>query len=85
MSIPNDPRPFPLELQDILKEMQSRTYRLLLERVRDGSATHQELAIVAKLLKDNGLVMPPRDPDEVRADADRVLPSLPEFDGETEE
>lgn len=64
---------------EILKVMQRRLFEELLDRVESGTATHQELAIVAKLMNDQGLVMPPQDPHEEEADRTRKEEDLPEF------
>jgi len=48
----------------------------LMERLRSGTATHQELAVMTRLLKDNGLVLMPYEPlDRARP---RVLPGQPD-------
>lgn len=44
-----------------LQELQEYVVRDLLSRVRERTATHQELSLVVKLLKDNGITLLPVD------------------------
>lgn len=83
----NDPAPVNLTVLDLLKELQEALPRELLERLKSGTATHQELAIIRQVLRDNGLtlVAPPADEDTPDTPAD--LPDFPkpasgEDDGE---
>jgi hypothetical protein len=45
-----------LGLKDLLSELQLELFKDLLRNVRAGTATPQEKATAAKILKDNGLV-----------------------------
>lgn len=45
-----------LGLKDLLSEMQLELFKDLLRNIRAGTATPQEKATAAKILKDNGLV-----------------------------
>lgn len=68
-----------LSLQDILREGQKALFARLVGRCRAGLASHQEMAILRNLLKDNGLVLgiPPE-----KAEPEKPM-DLPEF-GEPE-
>lgn len=77
MVIPEDP-------QEILSEMRDEMFRYLLGRLKQGKATHQELSIVRNVLKDNGLIVPPK-MSEVLGEEDEMEP-LPDLaDPEWEE
>ena len=45
-----------LGLKDLLSEMQLELFKDLLRNIRAGTATPQEKATAAKILKDNGLI-----------------------------
>lgn len=65
-------------VQDILREGQKALFINLVSKVRSGQASHNEMAILRNLLKDNGMVLgiPPEEPIAARnAPAD-----LPEFE-----
>ena len=67
-------------LEDILREGQKALFARLVTACRAGSATHQELAILRNVLKDNGLTLciPPEQPPEEGKPMD--LPEYPEPD-----
>lgn len=67
------------DLQTILREGQKALFARLVSRCRTGNASHQEMAILRNLLKDNGLVLgiPPE-----KAEPEKPM-DLPEF-GEPE-
>ena len=44
---------------DALRIMRAKVIAELIERLRSGTATHQELAIMVRMLKDNGLTLMP--------------------------
>ena len=44
-----------MDLQDLLAELHLSTVECLLDRVKSGEATAQELSVACKLLKDNGI------------------------------
>ena len=44
-----------MDLQDLLAELHLSTVECLLDRVKSGEATAQELAVACKFLKDNGI------------------------------
>ena len=71
-------------VQDILREGQKALFVDLVVKARSGKASHQELAILRNVLKDNGLVLgiPPEEPQAQRAGAPVDLPefSTPDYD-----
>lgn len=52
-----------MSLEDILREGQKALFARLVTRCRAGVASHQEMAILRNVLKDNGLTLgiPPED------------------------
>lgn len=52
-------------IEDILREGQKALFARLVSACRAGTATHQELAILRNILKDNGLTLgiPPEKPN----------------------
>lgn len=44
-----------MDLNDLLAELHLSTVECLLDRVRSGEASAQELSVACKLLKDNGI------------------------------
>lgn len=77
----NDPNPVDLDLLDDLTQIRKELFRDLLEKIKDGKATHQELAISARILKDNGMVLVPpgqgdSDPESRDEDYASELPSF---------
>ena len=44
-----------MDLQDLLAELHLSTVECLLDRVKSGEATAQELSVACKFLKDNGI------------------------------
>jgi hypothetical protein len=73
---------------DALVEMRKALIDDLLERLRSGTATHQEMAIMARMLKENGLVLMPLDP-EPQPELNpigftAVHTALPEFEDDSE-
>jgi len=44
-----------MDLQDLLAELHLSTAECLLDRVKSGEATAQELAVACKFLRDNGI------------------------------
>lgn len=81
---------------DLLRLMQGEVIKELLDRLRSGTATHQELAIMVRMLKDNGItLMPPTGavepadgPSEIEGEPLGFVVSsapLPQFAHETED
>lgn len=68
-------------LQEILQEGQKVLFARLVGTARAGLATHQELAILRNILKDNGLTLgiPPEVP-HVREDYEGPAPELPHYE-----
>lgn len=66
-----------MSLEDILREGQKALFARLVTACRGGKASHQEMAILRNVLKDNGLTLgiPPED----TAAATRAPVDLPEF------
>jgi hypothetical protein len=66
-----------LTLEDILREGQKALFARLVGRCRIGIASHQELAILRNILKDNGLTLgiPPELPAKAPEPVD-----LPDYD-----
>lgn len=67
-------------LNDLLTLAQKKLVVDLLAKLEAGQASHQELAILRNLLRDNGLVMAPRTPEQEEADRMREAADLPEYD-----
>ena len=65
-------------VQDILREGQKALFIQLVARTRTSKASHQELAVLRNVLKDNGLTLgiPPERPAE---DSHHVPADLPDF------
>jgi hypothetical protein len=66
-------------LNDLLTLAQKKLVVDLLAKLEAGQASHQELAILRNLLRDNGLVMAPRSPEAEEADQKREAPPLPDY------
>lgn len=68
-----------MSLEDILREGQKVLFARLVTKCRAGVASHNEMAILRNVLKDNGLTLgiPPEDGSSV---AQRQAVDLPEFD-----
>ena len=66
--------------EDLLREAHKELLVLLTAKLKAGTATHQELAILRNLLRDNGMVIPPRPPEAERRDAQRPRADLPVLD-----
>jgi hypothetical protein len=66
-----------MTVQDILREGQTALFARLVGACRLGTASHQELAILRNILKDNGLTLgiPPAAPAE---QSEQV--TLPDFE-----
>lgn len=67
--------------EDILRIGQKATYATLVAKAITGEATHQELAILRNLLKDNGLTLgipPESDPRVVTPEED--IAHIPDFE-----
>ncbi len=71
-----------LSVQDILREGQKELFARLVMACRSGEASHQELAILRNILKDNGLTLgiPPEQPVTVGAEEIADLPDFEEPD-----
>lgn len=51
------------DVYDAMRLMQMEVVRELMDRLKSGTSTHQELAIMVRMLKDNGItLMPPTSP-----------------------
>lgn len=76
-----------LEIMDLLREGRKDLIKDLIRLVRSGQATPAEKAVLAKMLKDNGIIL--GDPDDGASDSNpkaaqrpRELPTFekPEYD-----
>lgn len=69
-------------VEEILRDGQKALFADLVGKVRLGLASHQELAILRNVLKDNGLVLgiPPEAVSEDEASLKRPAMDLPSFD-----
>lgn len=68
-----------MELDDLFKEARQALVKGLLKAVKGGYATPQEMAVLAKLLKDNGYVM--GDPMQgAEGGEEKPKADLPSFD-----
>jgi len=80
----NDPHPFEnLTIHDLMVRMRRGLVEDLLDRLESKTATHQELAIIQRMLNDAGYVVdrdPTNDPAE-GVSAPRKA-DLPSFDGQ---
>lgn len=81
----NDPSPFEnLTLHDLMVRMRRKQIEDLLERLEDGTATHQEHAIIQRLLAESGYTVD-REPTTDTAPTRGGNPAptaLPNFDDE---
>lgn len=78
---PNDPHPVDMELRDLLKEAQRLVVEdaiSLLRKARESDTyiSAQDRQAILKMLKDNGVFLPPEVP-EIKAPEH---PDLPKFD-----
>lgn len=75
-----------LSTQDILRLAHKKLLGNLLEKLEDGSITHQEMAILRNVMKDNGMILgvPPIDPAGPAAPLPAALPSFEKPDWEDE-
>jgi len=72
--------------EQLLAELQKGLLVDLVLKLKLGQVTHQDAAVIAKILKDNGVVaVVPQDPEKEAADASRPAAGLPDFTGEEEE
>jgi hypothetical protein len=69
-----------LSLEDILKRGQKALFASLVAAVETKRATHQEMAILRNLLRDNGMVMGLPDPNDRAADTPTHQADLPEYE-----
>lgn len=54
-------------LKDLLGDLQSETIKLLLARIRDGTAAPADLSVARSILRDNNIqVLPQANPDLLR-------------------
>lgn len=67
-------------LEDLLEDAHKALIVDLLAKLKSGQASHQELAILRNLLRDNGLVIAPKDDETERRDRERPPADLPSFD-----
>lgn len=69
-------------IEEILKEGQKALFARLVGKCRSGLATHQEMAILRNVLKDNGLTLglPPANPQEPQDHAPLPEFGKPEYD-----
>lgn len=70
-------------LHALLAKGHEQLLRTLVAKSMSGTATHQELAILRNVLRDNGLTMAPG--DGAKTIEHRPLPALPHFDDPDEE
>lgn len=68
-----------MSLEDILREGQKALFARLVTRCRAGMASHQEMAILRNVLKDNGLTLG-IPPEEGSASQRQAPVDLPEFE-----
>lgn len=66
-------------LKDMLHDAQRKMVETLKERLDDGSITHQEMSILQKMLKDNGIVLLDDDEDELSRVQEKTAADLPAF------
>lgn len=66
-----------MSVEDILREGQKALFARLVSVCRNGEASHQEMAILRNILKDNGLTLgiPPEKPEAKKDPVD-----LPDFE-----
>lgn len=83
----NDPNPTPPSLYDTLKELRSKFFDALIKLVEqkgeDGKAiipSHQEMTVIRGVLRDNGMNLPPEDPEALAQALRLVKEDLPSFD-----
>lgn len=69
-----------MSLEDILREGQKALFARLVGKARSGTASHQELAVLRNILKDNGMTLgiAPEQPVPEGPPAD--LPEFPDPD-----
>ena len=67
------------ELEDLLVELQCATVGELLKRVKDGSASAQELNVARQMLKDNDITLGMLDQESPLT---ALLNDMPDFDPE---
>lgn len=54
-------------LKDLLGDLQNETIKLLLSRIRDGTAAPADLSVARSILRDNNIqVLPQANPDLLR-------------------
>lgn len=68
-------------LEEILREGQKALFARLVSACRSGSASHQEMAILRNILRDNGLTLglPPEKPEVERPIIDLPTFETPEY------
>lgn len=74
-----------LTVSDLLTKLQKKLLVDLVAKLEQGQAGHQEYAVIAKILKDNGLVFAPKDDEEAAADKERKATELPDFEDSGDE
>ncbi|MCW2317146.1 vacuolar-type H+-ATPase subunit C/Vma6 [Rhodoblastus acidophilus] len=67
-----------LSLEQVARLAHEATFRLLTARVAAGTITHQEMAILRNMLRDNGLVWN-LSPPPLDGEAAKTLPNLDEL------
>lgn len=70
-----------LTIHDLMVRMQRGLVEDLLDRLESKTATHQELAIIQRMLNDAGYVVD-RDDDASSSSAPEAKSDLPSFEGE---
>lgn len=69
-----------LSKEELLERLHKGLMVDLLGKLEGGQCSHQEYAVIAKILRDNGMYLAPADPDEQAATAAKKPASLPNFE-----
>ncbi len=72
--------------EQLLLRLQKGLIVDLLAKLEMGQVSHQDAAVIAKILKDNGIVVAPqKSPEEEAADEAREAADLPNFETDPDE
>jgi hypothetical protein len=67
MGVDNGSHSPPESLKDLLGDLQTQTIKLLLARIKDGTAAPADLSVARSILRDNNIqVLPQANPDLLR-------------------
>lgn len=68
-------------LKELLQDAQRLLVENLLDKLKEGIISHQEMSILQKMLRDHGLTIDPEgDAEEQRRVREKHAAGLPEFD-----